>query len=405
MFDFLKNKKKVVVFDIGAQKIGAISFRILNNKPVIADMEYQRNDVSNNVYSENSSNLSKIIKNVYEKIINEKEKKNLIYCNITDPRLITRRNKSEIGSGKLGVSKKEIRKIFKKCILESKVAGKQLIHSYPLSFLINGKTFTDQPLNKKCEKLGISCFNLLVDQNAFRNLNSSFQKNKLSVKNYFDSGIASSNAFVSEEEKEKGIINIDIGAKTSKIVVYIDKKIVYVKNLQIAGDDVTSDISQGLQISRDSAEHAKIVYGTLNLPFNEKIAIDLDSNKKKIINKNILYGIIKPRYDEILEIVRDNVFDDIHSRVGIKSVVLTGGSSKIYGIKNLCESIFNRKTRIGQVENNKSFFYCKPEFSTLLGMINIVKDENFLNAINTKTDNGYLNILEKLDNWIEESYA
>ena len=46
MFDFLKNKKKIVVFDIGAQKIGAISFRILDNKPVIAEMEYQRNDIS-----------------------------------------------------------------------------------------------------------------------------------------------------------------------------------------------------------------------------------------------------------------------------------------------------------------------------------------------------------------------
>ena len=69
-------------------------------------------------------------------------------------------------------------------------------------------------------------------------------KNKLYVKNYFDSGIASSLAFLSEQEKKDGVLNIDIGAKTSKIVAYIDKKIVYVKNLQIAGDDVTSDISK-----------------------------------------------------------------------------------------------------------------------------------------------------------------
>ena len=405
MFNFLKNKKKIVVFDIGAQKIGAISFRIIDNKPVISDMEYQKNNIYDQIYSDNSCNLSRIIKTVYKKVTNDKENKNLIYCNITDPRVIARRNKSEIKSGKLGVSKKEIRRIFKKCISESKVSGKQLIHSYPLNFLIDEKNFTDQPLNEKCEKLGISCFNLLVDQKAFKNLNSSFKKNKLFVKNYFDSGIASSNAFIRKEEKDNGVINIDIGARTTKIVAYIDKRIAYVKNIQIAGDDVTSDISHGLQISKEAAEHAKIIHGTINLPFNEKIAIDLDSNEEKIINKNILYGIIKPRYDEILEIVRDNVFDDIHTRVGIKSVVLTGGGSKIYGIKDLCESIFNRETRIGQIENSESFFYCKPEFSTLLGMINIVKDERFLNSINTKTDNGYFNILEKLDNWIEESYA
>ena len=88
-------------------------------------------------------------------------------------------------------------------------------------------------------------------------------------------------AFLTEKEKNDGVLNIDIGAKTSKIVAYIDKKIVYVKNLQIAGDDVTSDISKGLQITIDSSERTKIIHGTLNLPFNEKIEIDLDSKKKK----------------------------------------------------------------------------------------------------------------------------
>ena len=113
----------------------------------------------------------------------------------------------------------------------------------------------------------------------------------------------------------------------------------------------------------------------LNPPFNEKIEIDLDSKKKKNISMNLLYGIIKPRYEEILEIIRDNVFDEIHTRVGIKSVVLTGGASKIYGLKTLCENILNRKTRIGQIENSSSFFYCKPEFSTLLGMINLINNQ------------------------------
>ena len=134
---------------------------------------------------------------------------------------------------------------------------------------------TDEPLNKSCEDLGIKCFNLFVDKNVIRNLNLNFEKNKLYVKNYFDSGIASSLAFLSEQEKKDGVLNIDIGAKTSKIVAYIDKKIVYVKNLQIAGDDVTSDISKGLQITIDSSERTKIIHGTLNLPLMKKLKLIL----------------------------------------------------------------------------------------------------------------------------------
>ena len=400
MFNFLKNQRKIIIFDIGSQKIAAISFKIINNKPIIFDMEYQKNNLD-----ESKPNfLSNNIKKIFQKI-SKKNEKYTIYCNITDPRVVSKKNKTQIKAGKLGISKKDVRKIFKKCVFESKISGKNLLHSYPLNFIIDNKKITDEPLNKYCENLGINCFNLFVDKNVVKNLNLNFEKNKLHVKSYFDSGIASSLAFLSDQEKKDGVLNIDIGARTSKIVAYINKKIVFVKNLQIAGDDVTSDLSQGLQITHDSSERVKIIHGTLNPPFNEKIEIDLDSKKKKIISMNLLYGIIRPRYDEILEIIRDNVFDEINTRVGIKSVVLTGGASKIYGLKVLCENILNRKTRIGQIENSSSYFYCKPEFSTLLGMINLIKNQEYFDIFKSKNDNKLSIFIERLDKWIEESYV
>ena len=400
MFNFLKNQRKIIIFDIGSQKIGAISFKIINNKPIIFDMEYQKN----NLDESKPHFLSNNIKKIFQKI-SKKNEKYTIYCNITDPRVVSKKNKTQIKAGKLGISKKDVRKIFKKCVFESKISGKNLLHSYPLNFIIDNKNITDEPLNKYCENLGINCFNIFVDKNVVKNLNLNFEKNKLHVKSYFDSGIASSLAFLSDQEKKDGVLNIDIGARTSKIVAYINKKIVFVKNLQIAGDDVTSDLSQGLQITHDSSERVKIIHGTLNPPFNEKIEIDLDSKKKKIISMNLLYGIIRPRYDEILEIIRDNVFDEINTRVGIKSVVLTGGASKIYGLKVLCENILNRKTRIGQIENSSSYFYCKPEFSTLLGMINLIKNQEYFDIFKSKNDNKLSIFIERLDKWIEESYV
>ena len=93
------------------------------------------------------------------------------------------------------------------------------------------------------------------------------------------------------------------------------------------------------QISIEAAEHAKIMYGSVVAPFNEKVEIEIDSKRRKLISKNLLYGIIKPRYEEILEIIRDKIFNDINARLDIKSVVLTGGASKIFGIKNISENI------------------------------------------------------------------
>ena len=198
---------------------------------------------------------------------------------------------------------------------------------------------------------------------------------------------------------------IDIGAETTKIVVYSDNKIIFCKNLGLAGDNVTSDVSHGLQISIEAAEHAKIMYGSVVAPFNEKVEIEIDSKRRKLISKNLLYGIIKPRYEEILEIIRDRIFDDINARLNIKSVVLTGGASKIFGIKNISENIFNRKAKVGKNLIGDISSQEKPEFSTLMGIIKLANDFFMFNQIPNKSSSKVSVIMDKIDNWIEESYA
>ena len=81
MLNFLKNKRKFIVFDIGSQKIATISYKVENNKPMIIDMEFQKNQQNN----QNSNTLSINIKKIYEKVSKTKDKYS-IYCNITDPK-------------------------------------------------------------------------------------------------------------------------------------------------------------------------------------------------------------------------------------------------------------------------------------------------------------------------------
>ena len=138
---------------------------------------------------------------------------------------------------------------------------------------------------------------------------------------------------------------------------------------------------------------------------NEKIEINSENLNNKTISKNLLYGIIKPRYEEIFEIIRDHIFDDIYARVSIKSIVITGGASKIYGLKDISESIFNRRVRIGSNSNRESFFHNKPEFSTILGLIKLAHENNEFNNFNELTKNNFFTAFDKLENWIEESYA
>ena len=404
MFSFLKNNNQFIALDIGSQKISGASFIIKNGSPLIIKMDHQKSKGIRRSKLNNIEDLSSII-NLVCKNVSSKSGKKELFCNITDPNIITKKNTTKINSGKLGVTKKEIRKIYRKNLTESNIKGKHLIYSSQHNFILDDDNLISNPLGKKCSKLGLISYNLFVENHYINELGSLFIKNKVEIKNFFDSGVASSYSCLDNNEKKEGVLCIDIGAETTKIVVYSDNKIIFCKNLGLAGDNVTSDVSHGLQISIEAAEHAKIMYGSVVAPFNEKVEIEIDSKRRKLISKNLLYGIIKPRYEEILEIIRDRIFDDINARLNIKSVVLTGGASKIFGIKNISENIFNRKAKVGKNLIGDISSQEKPEFSTLMGIIKLANDFFMYNQIPNKSSSKVSVIMDKIDNWIEESYA
>jgi len=407
MLKILPGRKKYCVFDIGSEKLVCVFFKIQNNKPFILGMDHQKSTGLLNNDEIDSAKLSNTISQTLKNCIpkNSKISDYQFFSNLTDLNLVTRKTFTEINTGKLGITKKDVRRIFKRSIIESKIKGKYLLHSYPINFRINDDKIVNDPEGEICEKFGISSFNIYNSFDKYENINKCFKNIKINMKTYFDSGIASAEANLTKFEKNKGVACIDLGAKSSKVAAYIDNKVVYTNIIPLGGENVTIDISKGLDISRESSEHTKIIYGSLSLPFNEKITINSKQLKNRLISTNLLYGIIKPRYDEILEIIRDNIFDNLNARVGIKSIVITGGASKIFGLSNISESIFNRKVRIGTVKNKDSFFYNKPEFSTILGLIKLAQETRNYEYSNQMTKSNFFTAFDKLENWIEESYA
>ena len=404
MFKFLKNNKQYIIIDAGSHKIAGISFQILEKKLFINQIEHHKSKGIKNNELIDINEFSSVIKILVRKISNKKMKQEF-FCNITDPNLLVKKKRTDINSGRLGISKKEVRKIYRKSLNEAVEKNKYLIHSNPNNFILDEKTLTHNPFGKKCNKLGLISYNIFVNNFHIKKLSSSFEKNKINITKFFESGIASSISSLTKEEKIDGVVCIDIGGDTTKIVVYLENNIIFVENLSLAGNNVTTDLSHGLQISEETAEFTKIMYGSVVSPFNENIEINLDSRKKKIVNKNLIYGVIKPRYDEILEIVRDKIFDNINTRIAIKSIVLTGGASKILGIKNICENIFNRKTRVIKSIAGNNSFIGRPEFSTAFGMIKLVNEFQSHNQIPKFSNNQFTKMIDKIDNWIEESYA
>ena len=406
MLNLIKKKNKFCVFDIGTDKVVCILFRVENNKPIILGMDHQKSFgfMNGTLIDDNklSENIHRAFKTSLPKGSNISNFS--FFSNITDKSLITRKSYIEVDTGKLSITKKDVRKIFKKSVSESKLKGKYLIHSEPTHFRVNDKII-ENPIGIKSKKLGISSFNLMVDNKLQDRLQNCFREKKIEITSFFETGVASAIGNLSQLDKKEGVASIDIGSTSTKVTVFKNNKIAYSNIIALGGENVTNDISKGLGISIESAEHTKIINGTLTLPFNEKIEINTNKNINKEISRNFLYGIIKPRYEEILEIIRDDLFDDLYARVSIKSIVLSGGASKIFGISDLSESIFNRKIRIGGVNDKSSYFFNKPEFSTILGLIKLAKDNKKYEYSNVLKKGNIITAFDKLENWIEESYA
>ncbi len=186
MFDLIKNDKTFVVFDIGFGKIACLSFKIENKQPKIIGMDYQKSEGLGNFCLNNSEKLSSTIQKVLNNTLgkNFKNKNNIFFSSITDINVVQKKNLCRINAGSLGITKKDIRKIFKKNLLESKIKGKKIIHSFPQNFILDEDKITSQPITQKCDKLGISSLNIMIDQKLFKEYENCFKKININIDNF-----------------------------------------------------------------------------------------------------------------------------------------------------------------------------------------------------------------------------
>ena len=116
MFNLVNKNKTFTVFDIGADKVACVVFRLINDKPKIIAMDHKKSSgiKKNKLYDPNQ--LSMVIEKVFANTIKklDRKKNNIIFSNITDSNILSKKKFTEINSGKFGITKKIVRKIFKK---------------------------------------------------------------------------------------------------------------------------------------------------------------------------------------------------------------------------------------------------------------------------------------------------
>jgi cell division protein FtsA len=189
--------------------------------------------------------------------------------------------------------------------------------------------------------------------------------------------IASAQAVLDEEEKDAGVVLVDIGGGTTDIAIFKEKKIQHTAVISLGGNIITNDICTGCSIIRHYAEEVKVKFGSALAEQNrddEVVSIPgIKGRPPKEISFKNLAGIIQSRLEEIFEMVNYEIQKAKTSNNLIAGIVLTGGGAMMKHIQQLAEFKTGLEVRIGYPNEHLAESEMKemssPMYATGIGLV------------------------------------
>jgi cell division protein FtsA len=236
-------------------------------------------------------------------------------------------------------------------------ADQKVLHILPQEFIIDTQEGIKEPIGMSGIRLEAKVHIVTSSVSASQNIIKCIRRCGLEVDDIVLEQLASCHSVLTDDEKELGVCLIDIGGGTTDIAVYIEGAIKHTAVIPIAGDQVTNDIAVALRTPTINAEEIKQRYAcamTKLLSDNEDVieVPSISDNKPfRKISRQTLSDIIEPRYEELMLLVQSEL-----RRVGYEEqiaagIVLTGGSSQVWGLIELAEEIFHMPVRMGSPQN------------------------------------------------------
>ncbi len=273
----------------------------------------------------------------------------------------------------------DLRRILDPSVLTNGLAKeRELIHTIPVGYSIDGNRGVRDPRGMFGERLGVNMHVISGLSGALRNLETGVVRCHLDVDNKIVSPYASGLATLVDDEIQLGVTCIDMGGGTTSISVFFDGELVHTDSIPVGGVHVTNDIARGLSTPLGPAERMKTLYGSALASASDDREVikaplvgEEKSSEASHIPRSMLVGIIRPRIEETLEMVHDRLQAAGFDKVAGRRVVLTGGASQLPGVRELASSIINKQVRMGRPKAMEGMAEAitGPAFATSVGLL------------------------------------
>ncbi len=280
------------------------------------------------------------------------------------------------------INQNDVERVIEAASAVSLPTSREVVHVLPREFMVDGEAGVRDPIGMSGVRLEVDTHIISAGASAIKNIRKAVNEVGVQIEELVFSGLASSEAVLSETEKELGCVCIDIGAGTTSIAAYTDGSLSYCGVIPVGAKNVTNDLAIGLRVSLETAEKIKIALSSKNLPAGRQgknlepsDEMDLESmgvtEVKKISKKTLLEGIIRPRLNEIFTMVRLELDrEGLGARIP-SGAVITGGGAETAGVIESAKRMLSLPVRIGVPKGVGGLIddIMNPSFATGIGLI------------------------------------
>lgn len=279
---------------------------------------------------------------------------------------------------------------------------REVLHVIPTGYVLDGQNGIREPAGMAGERLEANVHIVTAAVTSIRNLLRCCERAGVEAADIVFEPIASAEAILTNDEKEIGVVVVDVGGGTTDIILFKDGWMRNSSVIAVGGNHFTNDIAVGLRISINEAERIKKRFGTAGaIIVNSSEEIEsTEARKEQKITHGRLNEIIMPRAEELLEMVRKNIMSRQGYSIASAGVVLTGGGALLGGFPRMAEDILGMPVRIGfpraikgcrDIANN-------PMYSTAAGLVRYAISDCSTGILEPEACTG---ILEKMKDWVK----
>jgi len=287
------------------------------------------------------------------------------------------------------ISIKEITRVMQTALYNANVPNEyDVVHVLPYNFRVDDQDYIEDPFGMNASRMEVDVNIIMTQKSNLSNLKKAVRSAGVEIDGIVLSGYASAIATINEDEKELGVAVIDLGGQTSNLVIHTGNSIRYNDFLGVGSNHITNDLSMALHTPLQTAENVKVSHGNLIETSNEVIELPIigDEDNKNGVSLEVVHSVIYSRVEEVLMILANSLEkSSLKDQIGA-GIILTGGMTKLTGIRELAQSIFSAMpVRIAKATKEIEGLFDElkdPSYSTVLGLLLYKSGQNTQYEIN-----------------------